>query len=287
MTTGNNWVSTGLVFCECREFDIVMIANRVLRKMEALDQRVAGVHILSETCTLVTSSEMELRITIEDGCRLSAFETDAKAFVSVEARDLVCSATAPSSKEAILVQILKTLQRKMMPNYVKWIEGDAFITPEAFHKATAHCYIRKTPSVGETDPVPTSRHMLPAIEAINDLVQKQLADRQAPTSEDVRLARELRPFLAVKSIQECTETDPPNADIRETSNALRLAAWFLSFAVAMFALPIGAALMFFNLMRGENLRLTSQTAALTGTFVAFQAMGTTAHAMTTIQGFLG
>ena len=68
---------------------------------------------------------------------------------------------------------------------------------------------------------------------------------------------------------------------------LRLSAWMLSFAVALFALPLGVMLLVLNCAKGENLRLASQTAALTGTFIGFQTFGTTAHAMTALQGFIG
>jgi len=46
----------------------------------------------------------------------------------------------------------------------------------------------------------------------------------------------------------------------------------------LFALPVAAALAVINLLRGENMRLASQTAALTGTFVVLTAHGQIAQA---------
>jgi hypothetical protein len=61
----------------------------------------------------------------------------------------------------------------------------------------------------------------------------------------------------------------------------------LSIAVALLCLPVGVALAVINLLRGENLRLASQTAALTGTFVTLQATGAVAQATQVIQTVLG
>ena len=54
-------------------------------------------------------------------------------------------------------------------------------------------------------------------------------------------------------------------------------------ALLLVALPVGVALLLVNLIKGENLRLSSQTAALTGTFVAFQSVGLTASAVAILQ----
>ncbi|MBZ0122476.1 MAG: hypothetical protein K8F31_01155, partial [Roseovarius sp.] len=87
--------------------------------------------------------------------------------------------------------------------------------------------------------------------------------------------------------QAAAEAQARDLEDIETTAPLRLSAWLISFAVALFALPVGVMLLILNLAKGENLRLASQTAALTGTFIALQSYGTMAHAMNTLQGLIG
>jgi hypothetical protein len=56
--------------------------------------------------------------------------------------------------------------------------------------------------------------------------------------------------------------------------------------VALLCLPVGITLLLINMLRGENLRLSSQTAALTGTFITLQATGSMAQAADTLQMLL-
>lgn len=60
----------------------------------------------------------------------------------------------------------------------------------------------------------------------------------------------------------------------------------MSFAVACIALPVGIALVIINLVKGENLRLAGQAAALSGLFVSLQANGATAAAAQVFQSVL-
>ena len=61
----------------------------------------------------------------------------------------------------------------------------------------------------------------------------------------------------------------------------------MSIAVAVYALPVGLPLLIINLVKGENLHLSSQTAALTGTFIALQSSGSMAQAMGVVDRLLG
>lgn len=53
----------------------------------------------------------------------------------------------------------------------------------------------------------------------------------------------------------------------------RLATWTVNAAVAILAPPVGASLAVYNLMRGEDFRLSAHALALTGTFLALGASG--------------
>ena len=61
----------------------------------------------------------------------------------------------------------------------------------------------------------------------------------------------------------------------------------MTITLGLFALPVAAALAIVNLMRGENLRLASQTAAMTGLFLTLQVNGATAQALQAMQDLLG
>lgn len=53
----------------------------------------------------------------------------------------------------------------------------------------------------------------------------------------------------------------------------RLATWAVSASVALLAPPVGASLAVYNLLRGEDFRLSAHALALTGTFLALGASG--------------
>mgnify|MGYP006282601219 CR=1 FL=1 len=53
----------------------------------------------------------------------------------------------------------------------------------------------------------------------------------------------------------------------------RLATWTVNASVAILAPPVGASLAVYNLMRGEDFRLSAHALALTGTFLALGASG--------------
>lgn len=72
--------------------------------------------------------------------------------------------------------------------------------------------------------------------------------------------------------------------LSKMSRADRLTSWVLSFAIALFSLPVGLALALVNLIRGEDLRLTAHTLALTGLGVTLNASGAMAEAFKIIAG---
>jgi hypothetical protein len=73
--------------------------------------------------------------------------------------------------------------------------------------------------------------------------------------------------------------DGDGPDPGHASPALRLAAWMLAISVGLFALPLAAALVVLNMLRGEDLRRTAQAMALTGTFLSLNSTGATAQTL--------
>lgn len=59
----------------------------------------------------------------------------------------------------------------------------------------------------------------------------------------------------------------------ETSTTARVATWAISLAVSLMSLPVGLALMIYNLLRGEDLRLAMTALALTGLFTGLVRFG--------------
>lgn len=119
-----------------------------------------------------------------------------------------------------------------------------------------------------TAPAGSQARMWPGIEETNEMLQARM------TREQVLVGAPRR--------AEETPAAPPRSACPappQQSAPIRLSVWALSLGVALFALPVGALLAVLNLTRGENLRLTSQTAALTGMFVALLACGWAAAAL--------
>ena len=56
-------------------------------------------------------------------------------------------------------------------------------------------------------------------------------------------------------------------DGRHASTERRLATWTVTASIAVFAPPVGAAMATYNLIRGENFRLTAQALTLTGAYM--------------------
>lgn len=88
------------------------------------------------------------------------------------------------------------------------------------------------------------------------------AQRERIISDQVRLSR-------VRDALYTVQDDKPAAP----SPQLRLASHALNCALIPVALPVGAALMTYSLLRGENLNLSARAAAITGTAVGFWQAG--------------
>lgn len=68
----------------------------------------------------------------------------------------------------------------------------------------------------------------------------------------------------------------------EPSTVSRLATWAVSLVVALISLPVGLALMMYNLFRGEDLRLALTALALTGLFTGLVTAGIAEKAITAL-----
>lgn len=283
MTRTTHRVTSGLVFLGMRTFDIVMIGNRVCATLDRLDAQVGGLSILSDDTVTIRTADFDLCIDNKADCNVAALERPVAHFLALtltrfdpeEDQDRPCN-------QSIMAHVLQTLHRSLSPDYVQWIDPRALLSSADFEMATTlpeeepeyedlTCDTRI-----EAPKVLPRRHTLPGIEETNLVLQTRL------TSDDP-IEGALRTTFREDQIARPGSTD----DIREKTTPLRLSVWLLTITLGLFALPVAAALAVFNLLRGENLRLTAQSAALTGTFITFQIFGTTASAMSALQSLLG
>jgi len=283
MTRATHRVTSGLVFLGTRTLDIVMIGNRVCATLDRLDAQVGGFSVLSDDTVTIRTADFELCIDIRADYHVAALGRPAAHFLALiltrfdpdEDQDQRCN-------QSIMAHVLQTLHRSLSPDYVQWIDPRALLSSADFEMATTLPEEEPTNEdlacdvVMETPKAMPRRHTLPGIEETNHVLQARL------TSDDP-IEDALRTTFREDQIGHPDSTD----DIREKTTPLRLSVWLLTITLGLFALPMAAALAVFNLLRGENLRLTAQTAALTGTFITFQTFGTTASAMSALQNLLG
>ena len=291
MSTATNWLSSGLAFLGTRSVDIVAVSNRVSNTFDTLGQAVSGIRILSDGSAQVSSQHHEIKVELHEGYRLTGLGQPVALYLSVEAaRRTNEPPEGTPALDSLLAHALKALQRMLSADYVQWTQPGMLLNNADFVMATTQIQdVPVRPRRVETDRSATAEHRcqrLPSIEETNERLQKRLTQREALEATGAE-PDQLRAIFAACDAAEAKEAGDDTSsgveDIREETAPLRLAVWMMSFIIALFALPVAAALIVVNLVKGENLRLASQTAALTGTFVAFQAYGTTAQAMTVLQ----
>lgn len=294
MMTGNTWATAGLVFTSFRELDIVQIANHVVGSFEALGHRVTSSHILSDNRALVTTTQLELYLTAEDDVALSALPERAPSYLSLAIASKDDRRTSTFSRDSALARALQKLHEELTPDFVKWIDTDIVLSAADFAGALGLKPDRHQPGGKDTPRRVANGKTLPDIEEINDQLQRRITDQDPAIFDNAASPDRLRKVFtenwvdpAVLASEAAADKVAREREDIERTAPLRLSAWMLSFAVALFALPLGIMLLVLNCVKGENLRLASQTAALTGTFIALQTFGTTAQAMTAIQGIIG
>lgn len=285
MIRATHRIMSGLVFLGMRTFDIVMIGNRVCSILDRLDEQVTGFAVLSDDTVAIRTAEFELLIDNKTGYDLVTLDRPAAHFLALAmTRSDRGGSDDTQSGLAVMANVLQVLHRTLAPDYVQWIDPQVLLSSADFRMATTRPEGDTVPeglTCPDFDTAPKAlprRYTLPGIEETNLMLQARLT-QDDPTEGALRATfREDRDDSGLPALQ---------GDIREKTTPLRLAVWMLTITLGLFALPIAVALAVFNLLRGENLRLTAQTAALTGTFITFQTLGTTAQAMSVVQNLLG
>ncbi len=279
-----------------RNFDIVRIGNRVCAALDRLDEQVAGFRVLSDTVVTLRTATYALNIEIETDRPVPTLERPAAHYLALT---LVRTDARPVDETdlslSIMAHALQALHRFLAPDYVQWVDPLAVVTSADFLMATtlpeeelAADLDELTAAQAAVEDLPmesSRRESLPDIEETNTALLERLIEKDeqnASKGVDGALRSAFR-----KNPDGTPILQPGQTFDREESTLLRLSVWLFTITLGLFALPVALALAVFNLLRGENLRLTSQTVALTGTFIALQATGSTAQAMITVQNLLG
>ncbi|WP_306115155.1 MULTISPECIES: hypothetical protein [unclassified Roseovarius] len=290
MTTTTTMASAGLIFQGLRDLDIVKIGNRVSNAFEALEENVTGVRILSNDRACISSLNHDVTVAVFEDHMVDGLPRPAPLVVELT----INSPHQPNEdcphQDTVLAHALKSLHWTLSADQVKWVTPGAILSSADFVMATTQPEpteqtVEPTMSVSRTPSgVVERRYTLPNVDETNDQLQDTLTQKAVLSIESGKHGSLYAAFLS--DIESISHADP-DEEIREKTAALRLSAWMVSFTVMIFALPVGAALLVFNILKGENLRLSSQAAALTGTFITLDAHGATAQTMALLHGLIG
>lgn len=288
MGTGTTWVSSGLVFLNMREIDIVETGNHIGAAFEALQQRVAGIRIVSDSSAQIKTNHHQVRIALLKDQLVGALRKPADVVLSLQILCRTNATTPPQiSNNTVLAHLLRALQIELHADHVILAGHKAVFSGSEFLSATDTLATPKDNPYNATHPPrPDKQVSHPTlarqqIEECSERLDRQLQHNAAWAIADADQGALRDAFLDPEA-----ETAPPTPEIREQTPILRLSAWFMSMAVALLCLPVGIVLIVINLLRGENLRLANQAAALTGTFIALQTFGSVAQAATVLQTFI-
>lgn len=201
------------------------------------------------------------------------------------------------------------LAQVLDPDFVQWLQPDMMLKTSSFLSVLEKVTPRRV-STGDLDNrSPAERRKRPSpvlpfaknqanrvsslFPDIDDTCERLESHTRLATSPALSGAKDetsnQRYLTAVfkhedQDIPEAEDAVETEALITEPSTTSRLATWAVSLVVSLISLPVGIALMVYNLIRGEDLRLALTALALTGLFVGLAQMGLTEEAIATLSG---
>lgn len=219
------------------------------------------------------------------------------------------TATAHSALALATLELAQVLD----PDYVQWLQPDMMLSTSSFLSVLEKVTPRRVSAAdraangqNETDrpkrPTPvlplnqkgeaTVSRLFPDIEDTCERLENQTRTDDTPEVAPARVDSSGLPYLravfnrdaetAVTSVS----GDAPSAAARATEAAhdaqtltdeptttSRVATWAISLTVSLISVPVGLALMVYNLLRGEDLRLALTALALTGAFTGMAKLG--------------
>ncbi len=289
MDHSDSRVMAGLIFQGEKDIDLLDAVTRTAGALTGLCQDVKSLGFLSDQDAGVETEQYRVCLALSADMALPGNDTVAGTLLRIDVcrRDPADDSSGPAI-DAVLARVVIELSDHLRPTHLQWVEPETILSSEDLAEAAR--------------PLEETAPLAPALD------RQQIARaRAALTGNDTdtfdaksnaRTERPPLPAAVAKAGPATTRTQKhvtprrpatPAARTRQhnqQTDRLRLSAWLLSIAVACIALPIGLALVFVNILKGENLRLASQTAALSGLFVSLQANGATATAVEVVQTVL-
>lgn len=280
-------VMAGLIFLGETSIDLLDAVTRTADALTGLGQKIQSLGFLSDQDAGVETGLYRVCLALSENVALPGLEEVADVVLRIDVRHRTASDsdTGPSI-EAVLAHVAIDLSDHFRPTHLQWIEADAILS------ATELAGDAETPAKPASKPKPAAanslqdyqqmaraRAALTGAETLDTDLDTRAKDARQPAKVPVCTQDGVIP----ESLSDTCSQVPKNA---EPTDRLRLSAWLLSIAVACIALPVGLALVIFNLLKGENLRLSGQAAALSGLFVSLQANGATAQAIQVVQTVL-
>ncbi len=287
MTQDKEWVAGGLVFLGTRQIDITETVQRVADALEAFGNRVLGMRIVSAKAGSLQTSHHDVRLALHHDDSAALPRGAAGVFMNVE----VTSRPGAHSADAMATDLLLVQLRRML--HKSYVAKCDELSANRAIEAAPHTDDPRAAGSAERGQV------MPRLPGLRRGLMRRCCPRSTSQAEFER--RRCQMLRQISHEQTWDQAPGDQYQLRNAMRApelveednpsevdrIRLSAWFLSIAVALLCLPVGVALAVINLLRGENLRLASQTAALTGTFVTLQATGAVAQATQVIQTVLG
>lgn len=283
-------VMAGLIFHGEESIDLLDVMTLTTGALKEIGQEVTRRSILSEMDARVETDRYRICLTLSANMVLPTLDDAADALLRIDVcrRDGATDALGRDlAVDAVLARVVIGLNEHLQPTYLQWVDEKAIISAAEVAAATK---LTEDPTPGTPvgrSKVAPSRAALSGIDELHATLDDRL--ERTPPPEPFMIALPIANDIAVEDgiIEDVPEfSEMTIENIRDDSDKLRMSAWILSIAVACIALPVGLALMIINLVKGENVRLASQMAALSGLFVSFQANGATATALQTVQNAL-
>ncbi len=278
MTQDKSFQFSALVFQTPRKLDVGRAVQSVASLLETIGLRLEKIEAVSNTTYQLLCSGYGLRITELRDVKIGQFEKPVDRLLAVHlvrrVGDDQHEVFVPY--DATLLCVLHVLHRQLGADYVQLKSKDILFDAVEFadHTNNMETVIR---AMREAANLETTRDFMADQEVSGTTLPGPFEPAELVGTPDAQ--RTL--FSTMRETAEPL-VQTSSRDLEVESPLCRLSAWFMSFSVAILCLPVGVTLMIINLLRGENLRLSSQTAALTGTFVALQSMGSMAQAATVI-----
>jgi hypothetical protein len=271
------------VFLESRQLDVAELACHLGETLERLGTRIVERRCLSDELAVIRTNAFDCRLHVAGPCDLARIgRPAAQRLVVTLLREEGLPSPDMRHMQATIAHLLARLQAILAPDFVQWTDPDAVLTRDEFRAAVAG-----TAAL----PVPTrvalkTRHRrkrLPDVESAYAGLRQAMQRTAGPGEDAIRLDTLRAAFCDPEPDREVVSDDE---SLREKTAPMRLAVWMMTIAVGLFALPVAVGLTIVNLFRGENLRLASQTAALSGTFMVLSSTGQIANAASVVQTIL-